>query len=47
MKTFFKILLTLIALPLGVMGAVLIFPLLAFRLVLELPALIICDIWER
>ena len=40
-----KVLLTIIAVPLGIVGALLLTPLIALRLLFELPACIIHDIW--
>lgn len=40
-----KVLLTVIAVPLGIVGALLLTPLIALRLLFELPACIVYDIW--
>ena len=45
MNSFAKVLLTVIAVPLGIVGALLLTPLIALRLLFELPACIIHDIW--
>lgn len=46
MKTILKVLSTVVAVPLGIIGALLLLPFVAIGLIISLPATIICDIWD-
>ena len=45
MKVFKKILLSIIALPLGILGAICLLPFVALALLVDLPWTILEDIW--
>ena len=46
LEIFLNILKTLVAVPFGIMGAVCLIPLAAIGLLIEIPSLIISDIWN-
>lgn len=46
MKTILKVLSTIVAVPFGIIGALLLLPFVAVGLIISLPAIIICDIWD-
>ena len=47
MKTFLKVLESIVAVPIGILGDICIIPFVAIALIVDLPFMIVQDIWDE